>query len=527
MGHRIAAFVACCGLLAVAPKPACAQKPVVNPGGIVNAATFAPLGQPGYGVSPGSLASVFGQNLAHTTASATSFPLPTTLGGTSVTFGGIPAPLIYVSPTQINLQVPSAAPYPEAPVVVTTAAGASDPVNAHVVATAGIFTMDGSGCGRGAVFNVAQDGSVSLNGPDNSAEPGGILTLYGTGVADSAWWPLADGMPAPADPPSRYSVHLAPILGGVWYDRGGEHLLFQGAAPGFAGLDQFTVRLPGDAPEACSVPLLFWMREFGTTQAVPISIHRGGGRCVDPPPESLALFRWTKTVSSGIDPPPPTDTLSVEFASAAGKQAPAFPEPPTLFSTGVITTPGRSCPGFEDRQLDAGFLLAQGPAVALGLLPDVVNGVPRYTATLRPGAIQPAVYRIMSNGGADVGPFTTTMTIPAPIQLTTDFPPGTVLGWDQSVFVTWQGGDPGSAVTMRYVCADRSIAFSYFREHSVPASRGIIGLDPGACFGPLEIVVTQTPDPAKLERFQANGLTLGGWHLWSYEFRFGGLQIHW
>lgn len=54
----------------------------------------------------GSIIAIFGANLATAAASSSSFPLPTTLVGTSVLFGGIPAPLLYVSPTKINAQVP-------------------------------------------------------------------------------------------------------------------------------------------------------------------------------------------------------------------------------------------------------------------------------------------------------------------------------------------------------------------------------------------------------------------------------------
>ena len=82
--------------------PSLAQKPEVFPGGVVNAATLAKADASDYWVAAGSLVAIFGRNLAATTASATSFPLPKTLAGTSVTFGGISAPLLYVSPTQIN-----------------------------------------------------------------------------------------------------------------------------------------------------------------------------------------------------------------------------------------------------------------------------------------------------------------------------------------------------------------------------------------------------------------------------------------
>jgi hypothetical protein len=73
-----------------------AVPPQISPGGIVNAASFkAPLARCG-------LATVFGTNLADTPASATALPLPTTLGGAQVVVNGVAAPLVYVSPGQIN-----------------------------------------------------------------------------------------------------------------------------------------------------------------------------------------------------------------------------------------------------------------------------------------------------------------------------------------------------------------------------------------------------------------------------------------
>jgi hypothetical protein len=73
----------------------------ISSGGIVNAASF--QGGP---VVPGSIVSIFGTNLATTTAQASVVPLPMILVGTTVTFNGVTAPLYFVSPTQINLQVP-------------------------------------------------------------------------------------------------------------------------------------------------------------------------------------------------------------------------------------------------------------------------------------------------------------------------------------------------------------------------------------------------------------------------------------
>ena len=59
-------------------------------------------------IAPGSIVSVTGTNLSYHTASADTNqnPLPTTLGGTQVYFNGIAAPLVLVSPTMVNAQIP-------------------------------------------------------------------------------------------------------------------------------------------------------------------------------------------------------------------------------------------------------------------------------------------------------------------------------------------------------------------------------------------------------------------------------------
>src|SRR5260370_31312990 len=70
-------------------------------GAVTNGASFA-----ANGLSPGSIATIFGTNLATSVAGAASIPLPLTLGGATVTVNGVKAPLYYASPTQINLQIP-------------------------------------------------------------------------------------------------------------------------------------------------------------------------------------------------------------------------------------------------------------------------------------------------------------------------------------------------------------------------------------------------------------------------------------
>ena len=60
----------------------------------------------GGAISPGEILQIYGSNLSTAPVTSSNIPLTTTLGGTSVSIGGIPAPLYYVSPTQINAQAP-------------------------------------------------------------------------------------------------------------------------------------------------------------------------------------------------------------------------------------------------------------------------------------------------------------------------------------------------------------------------------------------------------------------------------------
>jgi uncharacterized protein (TIGR03437 family) len=69
-------------------------------GAVANPATYSAA------VSPGMLVAVFGTNLASAASTASGSPLPYSLGGVSAAVNGIAAPLAYVSPTQVNLQIP-------------------------------------------------------------------------------------------------------------------------------------------------------------------------------------------------------------------------------------------------------------------------------------------------------------------------------------------------------------------------------------------------------------------------------------
>ena len=102
------------GIVASTAEPGVSQ-PIVK--AVVNAASFDTA------VPRGCLISIFGTKLARATASATSLPLPSKLEDAAVLVGDLElaAPLYFVSPTQINAQLPFEALGDTLSLVVTTA----------------------------------------------------------------------------------------------------------------------------------------------------------------------------------------------------------------------------------------------------------------------------------------------------------------------------------------------------------------------------------------------------------------------
>jgi uncharacterized protein (TIGR03437 family) len=101
---------------------------------VTDAASYVPR------VAPGELATIFGTNLADSTQEAGSFPLPKTMAGATVYVNSSPVPLLYVSETQINFQVPSSLAAGTASMYVSRDGGQSAIFQFTVISSApGIF----------------------------------------------------------------------------------------------------------------------------------------------------------------------------------------------------------------------------------------------------------------------------------------------------------------------------------------------------------------------------------------------------
>ena len=549
-------------VLVVWPLAGWCQKPAISK--VVNAASYGAASGAG-----GSIVSIFGTNLAICTQSAQALPLPGQICGTSVSFGGIAAPLFYVSPTQINLQEPvnwdgtpavcANAGSVSGDFVVCTAAGQSEPYTPNGSNWLGIFSLDASGCGPGAVLNVAPDGSVSLNSPANSVPPGGYISVFGTGLNANAevYNAPPDGSPAPFSPLAKSGT----ATGALWdFVQCGDNCptLFSGLAPGLVGVGQFNFELPATVREGCAVPLQILGDSI--SQPITVSIGQGGGHCIDPPTAGYGQITWEKTVISHAPPGiTETDAVSLSLQASPGKQAPPTPTFTEGVGTQLYAYFGPSCPIPGYRSLGAGTITVQGPQLApltaaatgveqeqamsgmvgsgatfvlgtpgLNVIPPEagqVSGLSVYQATLPSGTIKPGTFTVTASGGTDVGSFQSSVQIGSGIQITFD-PAGSVLQGGVPFTIYWTGGDSNEWINVYLIshATGGTAAVDYALRWQVRASEGQFTIPQnGGLSGNYELVLEVVPDSSTASAFSASGLSLGGQATWRYVYRFEGL----
>jgi uncharacterized protein (TIGR03437 family) len=199
------------------------------------------------GISPGAWIAIFGTNLAYTTrlwkdSEILGGKLPTLLDGVSVTIDGKLAAVNYISPLQLNVQVPDDTATGPVTVAVTTPQGTATFTTTMQTFSPGLFMYPAAN----ARYVAAQHADYSILGPpglypgaSSPAKPGEVIVLYATGF----------GPTTPPTPSGQVVTSAAPVvnLSAITATIGGQPATVQWAGITMAGVWQLNVQVPAGA----------------------------------------------------------------------------------------------------------------------------------------------------------------------------------------------------------------------------------------------------------------------------------------
>jgi uncharacterized protein (TIGR03437 family) len=249
-----------------------AQNPAISSGGVVSASAFGGFTS----VSPGTWIEIYGSNLASDTRSwagsdFTGVNAPTSLDKTSVTIGGQPSFVDFISPGQVNALVPSNIGTGLQQVIVTNAGVASAPVNINVNAAQPGLLAPPSFTVNATPYAVAlfADGTYVLptgavSGiTSRTAKPGDTIVLYGIGF----------GPVIPAQPAGQLVEQSNTLASSFQMFVGGmpATAIYSGLAPDYTGLYQFNIVVP-NVTGATAVPLTFTLGGVAGTQTLYVAV---------------------------------------------------------------------------------------------------------------------------------------------------------------------------------------------------------------------------------------------------------------
>jgi uncharacterized protein (TIGR03437 family) len=368
--------------------------------------------------------------------------------------------------------MPSNAPIGLASLQVTVNNVQSNPMRVTIVNNAfGIFTVSGAGLGPGILQNFVSATQQPVNSPTLSAAPGQTVVLWGTGLGPVTYGdnvaPTATNLPTP----------MQLFVGNV----AATSIVYQGRTPCCSGVDEIIFQVPANAPLGCWVPVYVVTGGSNVSNVVTMAIQKGNvSTCSDAAnPFSSALVAGGKagafaavhaTTREDVGTIAPTN-IATDFQASTFYSQTATPFP---FNSGISLPPAGSCTVYarsgdmlngdvpplltpNGTALDAGppitltgpngsaasnlGALAGLPQALLGYFGGTIGGV-AVNGSL---ALKPGAYQVKSSGGSQVGPFTATMNVPAPITWT-----GrdnlTTVPRSQPLTISWTGGGASDLV---------------------------------------------------------------------------------
>ncbi len=439
---------------------------------------------PNYGIAPGSLFIIQGAALSNQPLSAlqsSAAPgLPLTLNGTSVsvTVNGVttqPA-IYYTSPGVLGAVLPSSTPIGTGTIEVSNGSQASLSAPIQVVQSAlGFDTLDGTGTGTA----VATDANGNVIGMVNSALPGQTISLWGSGVGAD---PSNDDRSFPQRQNNLASIPFEVLIGGIQ-----ANVVYRGRSQ-YPGVDQINVVVPPSVQPGCYVSIAAISGPV-VSNFVTLPVAGAGGACIDAAlgigASQAQLLASTGSASFGSISIGsnyaylnfgryPSGTLASLFGDAAsyGKG---------MVSSGgcVVWQPDAPSGAVQIQRtpLDAGAITLKSPEGSEQLS---AIGAGQYEQPY--GSKIPSsgdAVTISSAGGANLGPFTVTLTLPAASTLKSSAALCTTQ--TQECTVSWTGGNPNGYVVIQTMASESVPAgwqFNWEATCMAPVSAGQFTVPP-------------------------------------------------
>jgi uncharacterized protein (TIGR03437 family) len=256
-------------LIAFLPAFALAQTPP-NIVALQNNYSYTLPFAPNYAIAQGSIFIIVGSNLAGaSTGLQNTYPLPTNLAGVNITVtvnDTITHPILYyVTPTQIGAILPSLTPVGSGTIAVTNN-GQTGTAPIQVVQSAfGIYTLNGAGTGPAAAFDAA----ANPLSPANPANPGGTITLWGSGVG-----PATGDETKLQTPANLTNIPIEVDVGGLVAT-----VAYHGRSI-YPGLDQINLVIPPNVQPGCWVSVVVRSgTSIGNFATIPVAPT--GQMCTD------------------------------------------------------------------------------------------------------------------------------------------------------------------------------------------------------------------------------------------------------
>jgi uncharacterized protein (TIGR03437 family) len=216
-------------------------------------------------IAPGGLISVYGTQLSPINMATAEIPLPTALANSCLSVNGLPMPVLFVSPNQVNAQMPFQA-IGNVTLILRTPGGQSHNYNLVVVPNApSVFLSGAAGPGTNTPTVVRNDDNeLVTNSHPVHRKSDTALVIYLTGLGPTTP-EVGTGLPAPSNPLAISVLQPTVTLGGEQLP-----LLFSGLAPGLVGVNQINVSVPFNVPTGMSVPLVITQGTVSTS--IPVRV---------------------------------------------------------------------------------------------------------------------------------------------------------------------------------------------------------------------------------------------------------------